>query len=78
MHTTENTGAIVVGVHGNERDALGSRRRNVDTNPAAHRLGLRADGRQSSERRWDWSSFDTNTAAWVRRSMPSLANSRET
>ena len=37
-----------------------------------------ADGRQSSERRWDWSSFDTNTAAWVRRSMPSFANRRET
>ena len=32
----------------------------------------------SSGRRWDWSSLEMNTAAWVRRSMPSLANNRDT
>ena len=33
---------------------------------------------QSSGWRWDWSSLDMNTAAWVRRSMPSLASNRDT
>ena len=32
----------------------------------------------SSGWRWDWSSLEMNTAAWVRRSMPSLANNRDT
>ena len=29
-------------------------------------------------RRWDSSSLEMNTAAWVRRSMPSFANKRDT